>query len=262
MEPAVGNKKQCRICGNVFEPRSSRHAVCSETCRKAIDAANMRRKREDPEYRQKHMQERLASLARWRANNPERAREVKREGGRRHAHKRRHNQLVDLPLAVWEAALAHFGGCAYCGSQDTIEQDHFVPLARGGHLVRDNVVPACRKCNLDKSDQFPLDWLLQRAGGLVAYAKCVEYLGLPEWRSVQALPVRRISGARTDEKSLLRSMGLKKCNGCNQTLPLARFYYRPEKKSYYFKCQDCRNAEKRQYRLRDRLSLAALRASR
>jgi 5-methylcytosine-specific restriction endonuclease McrA len=44
--------------------------------------------------------------------------------------------------------------CAYCGlSADSI--DHVLPRSRGGKNVWENVVAACRKCNLSKRDRTP-----------------------------------------------------------------------------------------------------------
>ncbi len=45
--------------------------------------------------------------------------------------------------------------CYYCGVKGTLRQgigkDHMVPLTRGGSDAIDNVVPACRRCNSEKS---------------------------------------------------------------------------------------------------------------
>lgn len=44
--------------------------------------------------------------------------------------------------------------CAYCGSHaDSI--DHVVPRSRGGKNVWENVIAACRPCNLRKRDRTP-----------------------------------------------------------------------------------------------------------
>ena len=46
-----------------------------------------------------------------------------------------------------EEAGAH---CIYCGSVDSLEWDHIVPLARGGPDTPDNLVRACTSCNRSK----------------------------------------------------------------------------------------------------------------
>lgn len=49
--------------------------------------------------------------------------------------------------------------CAYCGSEEDLHVDHRVPVIRGGSNSFDNLVTACRPCNLSKGPK-PLDiWL-------------------------------------------------------------------------------------------------------
>lgn len=53
----------------------------------------------------------------------------------------------------WEALKALYDDrCAYCHQRvRVLEQDHVVPLARGGEHAVFNIVPACRDCNARKS---------------------------------------------------------------------------------------------------------------
>lgn len=48
--------------------------------------------------------------------------------------------------------------CAYCGKEfnlfDKPEKDHVVPLSKGGHNTKENVVPACKSCNLGKHNKI------------------------------------------------------------------------------------------------------------
>ncbi len=39
--------------------------------------------------------------------------------------------------------------CFYCGSQATSE-DHIIPRCKGGSGAKDNLVPACHRCNSSK----------------------------------------------------------------------------------------------------------------
>ncbi len=43
--------------------------------------------------------------------------------------------------------------CAYCHRPRKLEQDHVVPLTKGGTHTKGNVVPACRQCNARKGAQ-------------------------------------------------------------------------------------------------------------
>jgi len=57
-----------------------------------------------------------------------------------------------MTLQAWREILEVFGHrCAYClASGVSLEREHVVPISRGGSDVPDNVVPACRCCNLTK----------------------------------------------------------------------------------------------------------------
>jgi len=67
---------------------------------------------------------------------------------------------VDFRPRDWRSVLRDFGNCcAYCGGVKELQQDHFVPLAKGGGSTRNNIVPACERCNSKKSDSDPREWL-------------------------------------------------------------------------------------------------------
>ena len=50
-----------------------------------------------------------------------------------------------------------FVPCTYCGKPSE-HMDHFVPKSKGGRSTSENLVPACAKCNIEKSDMNPVDW--------------------------------------------------------------------------------------------------------
>src|ERR1019366_2579273 len=37
--------------------------------------------------------------------------------------------------------------CAYCGTKTDLEQDHVVPISRGGSNAIENILPSCPSCN-------------------------------------------------------------------------------------------------------------------
>jgi len=70
--------------------------------------------------------------------------------------------LSGLPEVTPEAVLHRFAlfgnSCAYCGSTDSPQQEHVVPLAAGGHHTPANIVPACAWCNMSKKDRPLESW--------------------------------------------------------------------------------------------------------
>lgn len=87
------------------------------------------------------------------ANTP-RGREVKNEALRRYRARRQGalKQGSVLTANDWQHLLVKFGyRCAWCGVRfsDEIrpEQDHVVPVSKGGPHTLGNIVPACRSCN-------------------------------------------------------------------------------------------------------------------
>lgn len=65
----------------------------------------------------------------------------------------------ELPAEDWEKVLKEFNHqCAYCGSVEGLEQEHIVPLKKGGKYEIGNIVPACRHCNASKNDKPLIAW--------------------------------------------------------------------------------------------------------
>lgn len=58
-----------------------------------------------------------------------------------------------------DAALELFGGCAFCGATEAPRNDHLVPVIDRGDFVRQNVVPACAKCDDSKGKKGFRSWM-------------------------------------------------------------------------------------------------------
>lgn len=69
----------------------------------------------------------------------------------------------DLAAAQWDALVAAWGGCAYCGASDrALQRDCVQPISRGGRYTLDNVVPACASCNASKCNSEVTQWMRRR----------------------------------------------------------------------------------------------------
>jgi 5-methylcytosine-specific restriction endonuclease McrA len=79
---------------------------------------------------------------------------------RKHKRKSRFKKVIaTLTITQWEMCKKHFDyKCAYCGAKDLLEQEHFVPLSKGGEYTRKNIIPACKSCNASKNNKSFFDW--------------------------------------------------------------------------------------------------------
>ncbi len=57
----------------------------------------------------------------------------------------------DVRQRVWQT---YGGQCAECASDQYLEFDHIIPVARGGGNTETNIQLLCRRCNLKKSDNI------------------------------------------------------------------------------------------------------------
>ena len=125
-----------------------------ENHERALELGRKRREA-DPERNREGMRQ-------WRLENP--------GGARAHVAIRRARKVAAVPDGaprVTAEVLAHrralFGNCCcYCGGPGPLHDDHFQPLARGGHHVPSNLVPACERCNLSKHSRPVEAWYLSQ----------------------------------------------------------------------------------------------------
>ena len=74
--------------------------------------------------------------------------------------KRRSRFNIDPILTAdeWEKILDLYDNrCAYCGAKADLQQDHIIPVSKGGKHEAANVVPSCRRCNSFKRVKLPAD---------------------------------------------------------------------------------------------------------
>lgn len=69
----------------------------------------------------------------------------------------------ELRHTNWWRAQIQKGVCHYCGGKfppSELTMDHIVPLSRGGHSTKGNIVPCCKTCNNNKKYTMPVDEIL------------------------------------------------------------------------------------------------------
>lgn len=81
-------------------------------------------------------------------------------------------------VKLWKQCKAHFENkCAYCGKEEPLTQDHFIPFSKGGSYTKCNIVPVCFLCNSSKQNQdFTLWYKSQEFFDDGKMNKVIEYL--------------------------------------------------------------------------------------
>lgn len=148
------DEKRCSRCGEIksialFSAHSAHRDRLQSACKFCMHENNLRWQRENPERHR-------ARNATWQRANPEKKREsankrraIKRNAIRAHINPRDWSRLVRR----------YHNSCAYCGiNSDAMQQDHIIPLSRGGHHTIGNVLPACPTCNQSKNARLLVEW--------------------------------------------------------------------------------------------------------
>jgi 5-methylcytosine-specific restriction endonuclease McrA len=152
---------------NLVKARAGTRAWYKKNRQHALDynkrRADIIREQRLVRYKKKAKELRDA-LYRSRANNPERFQasmqryrtsELGRATRRMLENKRRatkQKSVCTLTGSEWIKILARYNqSCAYCNRTDRkLTQDHVIPISKGGHHTKENVVPACLSCNSRK----------------------------------------------------------------------------------------------------------------
>lgn len=124
---------------------------------RAYDAAHKAKASErSRKWYERHPGRRLSLSRVWRGLNRMRA----RAAFTKHQALQRGAAISDFTAEQWAAMKAAYGHCcAYCHKPSKrLEQDHVLPLSRGGNHTASNIVPACRTCNASKHDKTPEEW--------------------------------------------------------------------------------------------------------
>lgn len=84
------------------------------------------------------------------------------ETAKKNKHKRKSLlKQVEATLTTlqWNECKDYFNNkCCYCGKEDELTQEHFVPLSKGGEYTKNNIIPCCSICNSSKCDKDFFEW--------------------------------------------------------------------------------------------------------
>jgi 5-methylcytosine-specific restriction endonuclease McrA len=174
----------CTTCKDCCAVRDAAYHQANRDARLAYQAIY----RADPEHRRKDRE----SSARWRAENPEWARELhaawlarpenqqrirqylrewnaanpgrKREYDRHREALKKSSVATRISMELLAGKLAYWGGrCWVAGPRCTVDPeqwDHVKPLSKGGPHLLANLRPACSNCNNSKKARWPYSVVL------------------------------------------------------------------------------------------------------
>ena len=106
-------------------------------------------------FRERHQSKQTIKAREQRKNNP--------EIHKKHKHDRR-ARIKGLEHTLtsdqWLDILSKYdNSCAYCGIKNVpLDQEHKIPVSRGGGYTAENIVPACGKCNHRKGTMTESDF--------------------------------------------------------------------------------------------------------
>lgn len=94
----------------------------------------------------------------WRKNNKDKVNASKRKSNQKRRSLER-NLASTFTIDQWRECLMHFNHqCAYCDCTEKLEQEHVIPVSKGGHYTVDNIIPACKSCNASKNNKSLEEW--------------------------------------------------------------------------------------------------------
>lgn len=66
----------------------------------------------------------------------------------------------ELRASPWWKRKRAAGLCHHCGGKfpsADLTMDHLVPIIRGGKSTKGNLVPSCKKCNVERKHRLPFE---------------------------------------------------------------------------------------------------------
>jgi len=106
------------------------------------------------EYYKENRTKVIESASQYAKQNPDKIRIVQE---RRRSKKKQ--LLSTLTVEQWNDIKIEFNNrCAYCGEKVHLQQEHFIPLSKGGEYTVNNIIPACKRCNPSKNNGDFFEW--------------------------------------------------------------------------------------------------------
>lgn len=136
--------------------RRNNPEAAQESSRKWRETNNDRKREINREWVENNRDKVRGYHKRWRQRHPDKARGVKQ---RRRA--REYNAQGSHTLTEVQTLYTHQQGkCFHCGINisEYYEEDHWIPLTRGGSDYIENIRLLCKPCNNSKYNKLPHEW--------------------------------------------------------------------------------------------------------
>ena len=144
------NREKLALSGRNW--RLANPEISREYSKKYQLANPQKEKERQRKYRECNAEKKKVATSKWTKANP--------ENNRHRTSVRRARKLSNgvYEISSNELKKLYESPCAYCGSQESIQADHVVPIARGGTHSIGNLVPACARCNQSKGSKLLTEW--------------------------------------------------------------------------------------------------------
>lgn len=153
-----GERKFCKQCSKdrAKESESRNPGASSKRAARWIADNRGRYLEKKKEYREKNKKRIKKQVSRWKMNNRD---SLINASAKRRALKR-NCEINDFTVSQWQELLKEYDNkCAYCGIGGVMTQDHMTPLSRAGNHTKNNIVPACLRCNMSKHTKTKEEYL-------------------------------------------------------------------------------------------------------
>lgn len=127
--------------------REANKELCKSRTQDWVSRNHDKRLEYSRQYYQENREEIIQKNKEYYEQNPEQ-RTIQEQRRR----SRKKELASDFSTPDWEIALTYFNNkCCYCGIESQkLQQEHIIPLSKGGDYSSYNIAPACRTCNLNK----------------------------------------------------------------------------------------------------------------
>lgn len=182
------NKKKCKYCHTIksneeFKLHNKKKNIRVSYCNDCEDIYKTEKRRYDKEYYIENKKDKKEYYSNWKENGGNLIRQIHEQA----RITKKKSLLNDLTLKQWEFSLNYFNySCAYCGlskeehkllHNQSLHQDHIIPLSKDGVFSVFNIIPSCLTCNDSKNNMELEDFLKHSDKFTIGkYLKIIDYI--------------------------------------------------------------------------------------